>query len=338
MRELLRVTYGSKLYGTDTPASDTDIKVVYLPEFKDVLLGKKHSTYKKRWDGEGQLITDDKQPMPNNGVEIEFIPFQVFTRDFLGGQTYALELVFSQMSKTEDVDGWLISLAMNFLTANVASMAGFAQKQTMDYVHRGQRLQQALTIEEALGTLERLAVGFYTIPNPRLDTIVEGVSLLARLVALTGAELGTTVNNGRTLLTLKLNGREYLETTTLQHLTTAVEKLISSYGERSAEAGKKDVDWKSLSHAVRVYEQAQELLTTGKITFPRTNAVELLAIKQGETNIELVKARLLTLEDSVNMLQEMNPLGLQTRSVQLDRYFDDWLLHQLYGFYGLHGD
>lgn len=335
MRELLRVTYGSKLYGTNTPTSDTDLKVVYLPEFNDVLLGKKHGTYKKRYDVDGKVITDDKQPMPDNGTEIEYISFQTFTRDFLGGQTYALEIVFGELAKP-GVDGWVVSLASSFLTANVASMAGFAAKQVSDYVHRGARLLQAQRILEALEELERLAVGFYTTPNPRLDTVVEGVSLLARLVAMTGAELGSTVNNNREMLTLKLNGRDYLETTTLQHLMTTVEKLISSYGDRSAEAGEKEVDWKSLSHAVRVYQQAEELLTTGKITFPRTNAADLLAIKQGQTDREIVKVQLLELEGRVNHLQDANPLGLQVRSQQLDETFNDWLVGQLYRLYGLY--
>jgi hypothetical protein len=41
------------------------------------------------------------------------------------------------------------------------------------------------------------------------------------------------------------------------------------------------VDWKALSHAVRVGEEAIELLATGKITFPLRNAAYILAIKQG---------------------------------------------------------
>ena len=40
VNELLRTVYGSHLYGTSTPSSDFDYKVVYLPPLEDVLLGK----------------------------------------------------------------------------------------------------------------------------------------------------------------------------------------------------------------------------------------------------------------------------------------------------------
>jgi hypothetical protein len=41
------------------------------------------------------------------------------------------------------------------------------------------------------------------------------------------------------------------------------------------------IDWKALSHAVRVASEAIELLNTGKITFPRPDKDLLLAIKTG---------------------------------------------------------
>ncbi len=42
------------------------------------------------------------------------------------------------------------------------------------------------------------------------------------------------------------------------------------------------VDWKALSHAVRVARQAIELLRTGEVIFPRPEAAHLRAIKLGE--------------------------------------------------------
>lgn len=42
------------------------------------------------------------------------------------------------------------------------------------------------------------------------------------------------------------------------------------------------VDWKALMHAVRICNQAEELLLTGNITFPRPESKELLRIRGGE--------------------------------------------------------
>ena len=48
------------------------------------------------------------------------------------------------------------------------------------------------------------------------------------------------------------------------------------------------MDWKALSHAVRVGYEAIELFNTGHITFPRPEAQHLLAIKKGEVEYQKV--------------------------------------------------
>jgi len=341
MRNLLKTVYGSHLYGTNTPTSDYDYKVVYLPAFEDVLLGRKLRTFKERVDAEGRPVADNAV-MPDNGVETEFVPFQTFCTDYLNGQTYALEIVQFQLCQAT-YPVWVKELAANFTTCNVSSMAGFAMKQTFDYVHRGQRLAAA---ERLLKELKRVH-DFYTAADRsltvRLDTPVayasdEGATVqetvldgLARECQL---ELGTTVNNGRTMRTLKLNGRDYLETTTVQHLQTAVEKLVASYGHRSTAAKENEVDLKSLSHAVRVYEQCVELLTVGKMVFPRFERAYLLNVKKGNVPLEEVKARLLELEERVAQLQATSSL-LPEKTPALQARFDEWLLGKLRELYDL---
>ncbi|WP_407305363.1 hypothetical protein, partial [Acinetobacter sp.] len=57
----LTITYGSKLYGTSTPTSDTDEKVVYVPALSDMLIGKKPPIYKERFYADGQPILNKKE-------------------------------------------------------------------------------------------------------------------------------------------------------------------------------------------------------------------------------------------------------------------------------------
>jgi hypothetical protein len=168
----------------------------------------------------------------------------------------------------------------------------------------------------------------------RLDTVVHGEKMLHTIARATKLEIGMTVNNGKEMETLKLNGREYLETTDLTHLQIAVEKLIDSYGHRSQAAAETEVDRKSLMHAVRVYQQAIELLQTGKLTFPRPNREELLAVK---TTMPLgeAKAMLLRLEGELTAAVEANSAKLPTKTDKLLGEFDDWLLDILELNYGL---
>ena len=55
MRTILRIQFGSHLYGTSTPASDFDFKSVFIPDARDILLGRaKGSISEKRPKAEGE--------------------------------------------------------------------------------------------------------------------------------------------------------------------------------------------------------------------------------------------------------------------------------------------
>jgi RNA repair pathway DNA polymerase beta family len=86
---LFSCQYGSRLYGTQTPTSDLDLKHVYLPALNDLLVGKQLANKVKK--------TNTKMNTRNGAddVDEEFLPVQVFARDFMMGQTYALELAFA---------------------------------------------------------------------------------------------------------------------------------------------------------------------------------------------------------------------------------------------------
>jgi predicted nucleotidyltransferase len=45
---IVEMRFGSHLYGTDTPESDLDLKGVYLPEARDILLRRVCSETHKR--------------------------------------------------------------------------------------------------------------------------------------------------------------------------------------------------------------------------------------------------------------------------------------------------
>src|SRR6185369_4023115 len=60
-------------------------------------------------------------------------------------------------------------------------------------------------------------------------------------------------------------------------------RLDENYGHRARMAATNEgIDWKALSHAVRVGKEAIELLNTGEIIFPRPDAELLLKIKLGQ--------------------------------------------------------
>lgn len=343
---LFQVQYGSKLYGTSTPASDTDLKSIYLPAIDEMLLGKKLTIFKTRVDANGVKVPD-KDSMPDNGVENEYFPLQTFVRDFVNGQTYALEIAwaikyagpeaFDAVSQREyDI---VCEMIDKFANSEVYSMTGFAQKQTLDYVYRGERLNEAQKIldlvEDVLEQTRHSDVEYDAV-TVRLDDIMPigtDVPVLEYLSWAADLKIGSTVNNNRTLRTLELNGRSYTETTTLMHVQQQLQKLVTSYGVRTNAAAKADVDFKSLSHAVRVYQQAIEILDTGKLTFPRANAAELLTIKQGRADLEAVKLQLKALDAEV--LAKLETSTVRKKTPELVAQSEQWLLQVLRELYVL---
>lgn len=319
---LATVTYGSHLYGTSTPTSDHDFKTVVLPPLRDLLLGRPLRVDRHRYAADGTVV-GAQATMPDGGHEAEHVPLQKLVQDYLGGQAYAIELVYAvlhgahrthleglgeaEQHRAAAFEALCDGLVRGALHRNVQGMVGFAMKQTFDYVRRGERYAAACAVlaavDEALAVWEVEHEREHPRPAARLDSQrpwLKG-SMLDWIAEKTGLEVGTTVNHNRTMRTLKLNGREYLETTALTHFRAAVEKLVEQYGERSTRAAETEVDWKSLSHAVRVYQQVLELLRTGWITFPRPNAAELLAVKQGQRPLDEVKDLLRALDDQVNL-------------------------------------
>lgn len=308
------IPYGSHLYGTNTATSDFDFKVITLPSYRALLLGKQLRVERFRYDKDGNPLKEDVS-MPEGGYEAEHIPVQKLIKDFLSGQAYAVEFVHAikcgfVQAVPADVENaeFLIQRQRSFTEfitnfenqcrhSNLYGMIGFAIKQTFDYVRRGERYTAAMNVLQAINDIT-LELGGATTKT-RLDTPFGAHFIFDEIVARTSLEIGSTVNHDRVMRTIKLNGREYLETTVLSNFSDAVQKLAAQYGERSVKAAISEVEWKSLSHAVRVYQQVVELLFTGSIQFPRANAPELLHIRRGEMDLETVKEMLRDLDDAV---------------------------------------
>ena len=78
------------------------------------------------------------------------------------------------------------------------------------------------------------------------------------------------------------------------------QRVVDEYGARARKAADNDgLDWKALSHAVRVATEALELFATGEITFPLSNAEHLRHIKLGLVPYPEVGNEIETLLDRV---------------------------------------
>ena len=346
MQKLFTVTYGSKLYGTSTSMSDTDLKTVYLPSLDELMLCKKQNIFKVRLTAAGNKVPD-KEPMPNNGVEEEFFSLQTFTSDFLSGQTYALEVAnaanqglvtfYGSAELQIIIKEFISTLVKDYTTNNVSSMVGFAMKQTFDYVYRGERLRAAEDIQLLLSeALNELTDDFPEMDHQSIDfaklirlaeTFDDNTTVLDFIAEKANLPIGSVENNNRVLRALSLNGRLYSETTSIHHLQGVLQKQIDSYGVRSKQASLSNLEFKSMSHALRVYAQSLEILDNGTITFPSKNAIFLLKVKNGDISIEELAPILKNFEVSVQ--EKMKTTNVQFYSYELKEQLNLYLLKTL---------
>ena len=85
-------------------------------------------------------------------------------------------------------------------------------------------------------------------------------------------------------------------------------------------------DWKALSHAVRVANEALELLNTANVTFPLPNAAHILEIKKGLLSYEQVAEEIEGLLLDVEKASEVSTLRDDA-----DAEFIDALVARVYG-------
>ena len=121
-----KTQYGSRLYGTNGPKSDTDWKYLFLPTFKDVLLG--NQVLKTKFVSPNM---EDKSLQ----VDEDFVPVQKFARDFLKGVPYALEVAFSangshaeQKFLNPNFEQFVKELTEKFTNKKLSGFLGFVNK------------------------------------------------------------------------------------------------------------------------------------------------------------------------------------------------------------------
>ena len=340
--ELFRVVVGSRLYGTATATSDFDYKAVTLPKLDDLLLNRKVTNRKEKPVG---MSATDK--MKAGETETEYLPLQVFFDDFYNGQTYALEVAFAvAQHKHETTSGfaeqwvWMMEVMLErFLTKSVKKMVGYAVSQSKLY---GLKTERYTSLRVLLETVDKFVATHVDADHASMFMktmkLKDAASLVAELLKLPHVKM-TMVANARGGLedapALEVAGKKFPMTNYLDTMYDSLLGTLENYGTRVKEFDGEGVDWKALSHALRITEQVLELCTTGKLVFPRPNAEFLRAVKNGEKTLDEATEALATAFAKVD--DAINTSVLRERTPELDAEFETWKLVHLKKLYELNG-
>ncbi len=285
MRTIVRIRFGSQLYGTSTPESDLDFKSVYIPDARSILLQRvRGSVSSKR-----PKVTGEK----NYAGELDEESFSL--QRFLGlaaeGQTVALDVLFAPESSMVDEPGheWLeiMENRSKLITKKSAAFVGYCRQQANKYGVKGSRVAAARSALMMLNALcdvygDSVKLGDHAAAIDKLCSATEHMEV-SEIKQVSGAALNHW----------EVSGRKMPYTIRLKAAREIVQRLVDEYGLRAIQAeSQQGIDWKALSHAVRVGTEAIELLSTGHVTFPLPNAQHVLDIKLGRIRYEHVASEI----------------------------------------------
>lgn len=292
MKNIVRIKFGSHLYGTTTPSSDIDYKSVYIPDAHDILLqrvrGSINSARKK---------AEKEKNLPGE-VEEESYSLQRYLELASEGQTVALDILFApDWAMVEPPSPEWLEIVANrdkLVTKKSAAFVGYCRQQANKYGIKGSRVAAA---RNALAILERGVSS--------LGTTAKLGELAAEIDAANAESEHMSIDKiespgGPPISHWNVCGRKLQFTATIKHGRDVIAKLVAEYGQRALQAeSQQGVDWKALSHSVRVGTQAIELLSTGHVTFPLPNAKRVMEIKTGRIPYQEVSAEIEWLLEAV---------------------------------------
>jgi hypothetical protein len=256
--------------------------------------------------------------------------------DLFAGQTYALELLFAfnqglaercnDLVLNNKVTVMMRELQDKFLTSNVKKMVGYAVAQSQLY---GLKTERFTTLKKVVEMLHEHLAFF-----PATTTLAEEDGLRDRLLKLPHVKpvmIENSAGGSALAPALDIVGKKFPLTNKVVTLVNSLQGLLDGYGARVASFEGEGVDWKALSHAIRITTQVLELSRTGKLAFPNASASSLRMIKEGQLKLEDATDLLNRMFAQVDEAVANSTLPARTKEMEAD--FLVWKLKWLKKFY-----
>jgi len=262
MNLIVKMKFGAHLYGTATSDSDIDYKGIFMPEKKDVLLGRipkshSHST--------GQ----NESRNTKNDIDVEIYSLHYFIKLACDGQTVAMDMLHApdeMILQSSHIWQAIIKNRHRFYTRNLKSFVDYARRQASKYGIKGSRINAALQVLDLLKKED---------PEKKMREIWDDLPRIEHCY-----DVAPDPNGMRQY---QVCGKSIQESATIGYVIPILEKFHNDYGGRARLAAEnKNIDWKAVSHALRAAYQTRELLTENHIAFPLKTAPFLIKVKQGE--------------------------------------------------------
>lgn len=304
MRTIFKTQFGSHVYGTNLPSSDLDYKSIFIPDVNSILLQRAKGTIVKN------TKADKNSRNTKDDVDDEQFSLHQYLKLLSEGQTVALDMLFTPQK-------WWVDSSLEWETIRsnkeylvhkgTSSFVGYTRQQAAKYGVKGFRVA---ALKHTLDWLDG-QVSFIKLKDTDVVNFVERINNEHISIALCKSPNNTEEPH------LQVCNRKVPFHATVKYVREIFGRIYNEYGNRARLAEQNEgIDWKALMHAVRVAREAEELLTTGKITFPRPEKDLLLQIRQGILPYKQVAE---IIEQGLNKIEEAQNKSVLPISPDFDK-------------------
>ena len=282
---------GSKLYGTNDENSDTDIKGVFLPDIEDLILCKAPKCIQ-------ESTSKDDEKNNKDDVDKTYYSLQYFLELASKGETNAMDILFAYTNKDAILKitpewEYVINNIDKILTKNINAFMGYCKSQCIKYSVKGEKLNNFNKFknfcERHLYDIDKNGspILLYKVfknqlgNNFKIPIYEEGKVKFNKIDFGDHCYLMTEKNNKYFIIISDI--KIQLESS-IKEAYHKINNVITSYGKRAEEAASNNgVDYKAISHCIRVLFEVEEILTKHKIEFPLKEKDFIKSIKYKTT-------------------------------------------------------
>lgn len=257
---IYKTIYGSKLYGTALPTSDTDYRGIFVPSPVNLILNKN---------------IKDVYTSIENGIDTEYYSIQKFLKLLIDGNTPAFDMLYAAGMKENQNESNAIFLDYVwakrhlFLSKKMGKFVNFARAQAYKYMDKAENLKE---ISDAIKVLLDFAPG-NTLEEIQFNS--------------TGWPIFYSDNvcfgKRKSVPCLYVFDKTIPMNKTVAETYEVMANLQDKFGSRVKNLTNSDgIDTKAAMHCIRVCWELRELIRTGELVFPLKRSDELLDIRQGK--------------------------------------------------------
>ena len=253
---IVKIKVGSHLYGCATPTSDIDYKEVVFQSLEELLFSK------------AETNKSDTRELDN--TESQAFSLRYFIKLLSGGQVIPMDMLFAPDQFIEHSTPTWEYIRENkdkFISRMIAPFVGYAKGQAIKYGLKGSKIN---TLDMAIDLLEA------NEPFDKICDVLKGVEAV---------EFNIENASGRQIRHIVICGKSFGETTDYSFWLKPLKQMRRSFGKRAEACMDLSIDLKAYYHTVRICKEAEELLTTGSITFPRPEAELLRDIRFAQIGV-----------------------------------------------------